>query len=111
LLETWDVLDGGARTNIVVPLNTGLAALASLIFVCTDDDRLVKASKSWHKISIQQASNIVEWHYPKMMLRVKDTQSNIHCRLRKQIITGQIKLSPFFGHLMDGAVNRYVLEC
>jgi hypothetical protein len=105
LLKTWDVLDGGARTNIVVPPNTGLKTSALLVFVRTDDDRLIKASKSWHKIGIQQASDIIEWHRPEMILRVKDTQSNIHHRLRKRLATGQIKLSPFFERLRDGAAE------
>jgi hypothetical protein len=38
LLKTWDALDGGTRTNIVVPLNAGLAASASLVFDRTDDN-------------------------------------------------------------------------
>jgi hypothetical protein len=43
----------GARTNIVVSLNAGLATSASSVFVRTDDNRLVKVSKSWHKIGIR----------------------------------------------------------
>jgi hypothetical protein len=53
LLKTWDVLDDGALTNIVVPPNVDLAISASLVFVHTDDDRQGEASKSWNKIGIQ----------------------------------------------------------
>jgi hypothetical protein len=66
--QDGDILDGSARTNVVVPPNTGLATSASLVFVRADDNQPVKASKSWHKMGIQQASNIFEWHRPEMIL-------------------------------------------
>jgi hypothetical protein len=105
LLKTWDVLNGGARTNIVVSPDVGLVTSTSLVFVRTDDNRPIKASKSWHKISIWQASDIIERHHPEIILRVKDTRSNIHHCLRKRLATGQIKLSPFFERLRDGAID------
>jgi hypothetical protein len=82
-----------------------LTISASLVFTLTDDDRSVVVSIPWHKIGIQQARDIAKWHNPEMIPQVKDTRSNIHYRLRKQLVTGQIKRSSFFERLRDGATD------
>jgi hypothetical protein len=83
----WNALNGGAHTNMVVLLSVDLVTLASLVFVRTDGNQQVKASKPWHKIDIRQASNITEWRRLEMILRVKDTQSNTHHCLRERLAT------------------------
>jgi hypothetical protein len=40
-----------------------------------------------------------------VILRIKDTRSNIRHRLRKWLVTGQVKLSPFFERLRDSATD------
>jgi hypothetical protein len=68
LLKTWDVLDGGARTNIVVLPNAYLATSALLVLVRTDDNRPVKTSNSYARFTntspvcprCQQATESVE---------------------------------------------------
>jgi hypothetical protein len=71
LLKTWDALGSGTAEY-------RLKTSASLMFVHTDGNQPVQASKSRHKIGTRQVSDIVEWHCSEMMLWVKDIQSNIH---------------------------------
>jgi hypothetical protein len=77
----------------------------SLVFVYTNNNRPVKMSKSWHEIGIRQVRDIVEWHHPEIMLRVKDIRSNIHFCLRKWLTIAQIELSPLFEHLKNSVID------
>ena len=106
LLRAWDALDGGADTQAEVPHNIALATSASLVFVQQESGRPIKASRTWQRRGIRQASDLVVWQPEQSALQVIDTRSNTHTRLRRRFAEGQIKLTPLFERVRQGASDQ-----